>query len=61
MPWKANRDEAFNEQSVVDTNLRVRGSTGLCVCDLSVLPISTAANPVLALAGLALRLSRHLS
>lgn len=61
MPWKANRDEAFNEQSVVDTNLRVRGSTGLYVCDMSVLPISTAANPVLALAGLALRLSRHLS
>lgn len=61
MPWKASRNAAFNSRSVVDENLRVHGTTGLYVCDMSVLPISTAANPVRALAGLALRLSEHLS
>jgi len=61
MPWKANRNAAFNSRSVVDENLKVHGTTGLYVCDMSVLPISTAANPVRALAGLALRLSRHLA
>ena len=61
MPWKANRDAGFNSRSVVDENLKVHGTTGLYVCDMSVLPVSTAANPVRALAGLALRLSHHLS
>ena len=60
MPWKANRNANFNNDSVVDEDLKVRGTTGLYVCDMSVMPISTAANPVLALAGLALRLSDHL-
>lgn len=60
MPWKPNRNASFNHGSVVDENLKVRGSTGLYVCDMSVMPISTAANPVRTLAGLALRLSRHL-
>jgi choline dehydrogenase-like flavoprotein len=60
MPWKPNRTASFNHESVVDENLKVRGSTGLYVCDMSVMPISTAANPVRTLAGLALRLSRHL-
>ena len=60
MPWKPNRNASFNHDSVVDENLKVRGSTGLYVCDMSVMPISTAANPVRTLAGLALRLSRHL-
>jgi choline dehydrogenase-like flavoprotein len=44
----------------VDENLKVHGTSGLYVCDMSVLPVSTAANPVRALAGLALRLSKHL-
>lgn len=61
MPWKANRNASFDNNSVVDEDLKVRGTTGLYVCDMSVMPISTAANPVLALAGLALRLSNHLS
>lgn len=61
MPWKANRNSSFNYQSVVDENLRVHGTAGLYVCDMSVLPVSTAANPVRALAGLALRLSQHLT
>ena len=60
MPWKANRNANFNNDSVVDEDLKVRGTTELYVCDMSVMPISTAANPVLALAGLALRLSDHL-
>ena len=61
MPWKASRNSAFNSRSVVDENLKVHGTSGLYVCDMSVLPISTAANPVRALAALALRLSHHLS
>jgi hypothetical protein len=61
MPWKTNRNSSFNYQSVVDENLKVYGTAGLYVCDMSVLPVSTAANPVRALAGLALRLSQHLS
>jgi hypothetical protein len=60
MPWKANLNANFNNDSVVDEDLKVRGTTGLYICDMSVMPISTAANPVLALAGLALRLSDHL-
>lgn len=60
MPWKPNRTASFNHDSVVDENLKVRGATGLYVCDMSVMPISTAANPVRTLAGLALRLSHHL-
>jgi len=60
MPWKANRDLAFNDRSVVDEKLKVHGTTGLYVCDMSVLPVSTAANLVRALAGLALRLAHHL-
>lgn len=60
MPWKANRNVSFNSESVVDEDLKVRGTAGLYVCDMSVMPISTAANPVLTLAGLALRLSNHL-
>lgn len=62
MPWRPNRNTAnFNPDSVVDENLNVRGAPGLYVCDMSVMPISTAANPVRTLAALALRLSRHLA
>lgn len=60
MPWKPSRNSSFNQDSIVDEDLKVRGTTGLYVCDMSVMPISTAANPVRALAGLALRLSQHL-
>jgi GMC oxidoreductase len=60
MPWKPNRRASFNFESVVNENLKVHGATGLYVCDMSVMPISTAANPVRTLAGLALRLSHHL-
>lgn len=61
MPWKTHRAAGgFAQESVVDENLEVRGAPGLFVCDMSVMPISTAANPVRTLAALALRLSRHL-
>lgn len=60
MPWKNSRQAGFNFESVVDENLNVKGTPGLYVCDMSVMPISTAANPVRTLAALALRLSRHL-
>ena len=60
MPWKSYRNSSFNADSVVDENLKVKGSAGLYVCDMSVMPFSTAANPVRTLAGLALRLSRNL-
>ena len=61
MPWKSHRGAThFEQDSVVDDNLQVRGAPGLYVCDMSVMPISTAANPVRTLAGLALRLSQHL-
>jgi choline dehydrogenase-like flavoprotein len=61
MPYKSNRSASvFSTDSVVDENLAVRAAPGLYVCDMSVMPISTAANPVRTLAALALRLSRHL-
>ncbi|RZA01517.1 MAG: GMC oxidoreductase, partial [Moraxellaceae bacterium] len=61
MPWRVNRTTtSFNPDSVVDENLNVKNTPGLYVCDMSVMPISTAANPVRTLAALALRLSRHL-
>ena len=50
----------FTAASVVDEDLMVRGHPGLFVCDMSVLPYSSAANPVRTLAALSLQLSRHL-
>ena len=62
MPWKTSRySPGFNhDDSFVDENLKVKDTEGLYVCDMSVMPISTAANPVRTLGGLALRLSNHL-
>ncbi|MEL6489379.1 MAG: GMC oxidoreductase [Cyanobacteria bacterium J06634_6] len=59
MPWKSDRAANFNNESVVDEDLKVRGTTGLYVCDMSVMPISTAANLFKTPAGLALRLSQN--
>lgn len=50
----------FSAASVVDEDLMVRGHPGLYVCDMSVLPYSSSANPVRSLAALSLQLSRHL-
>ncbi len=60
MPFKPSRDADFNFASVVDEDLQVIGAPNLYVCDMSVMPISSSANPVRTLAALALRLSRHL-
>jgi choline dehydrogenase-like flavoprotein len=60
MPYTSNYSGAFNYQTVVDEDLRVTGTQNLYVCDMSVMPFSSAANPVRTLVALALRLSRHL-
>lgn len=60
MPYRATHDGPFESRSVVDEDLRVVSTDGLYVCDMSVMPFSSAANPVRTLAALALRLSRHL-
>jgi choline dehydrogenase-like flavoprotein len=59
MPWRTRYDNAFQNASVVDENLEVIGAKNLYVCDMSVMPFSSAANPVRTLVGLALRMSRH--
>ncbi|KAF8451229.1 hypothetical protein BGX38DRAFT_1269494 [Terfezia claveryi] len=50
-----------NDSSVVDSNLQVNGFQNLFVCDLSVFPVSTEANPTLTLAALSMRLSSYLT
>lgn len=60
MPYKPRFDGPFASSSVVDEDLRVAGTQRLYVCDMSVMPFSSAANPVRTLVALALRLSRHL-
>lgn len=60
MPYKPSWTGDFQANSVVDQNLQVINNEGLYVCDMSVMPFSSAANPVLTLSGLALRLSQSL-
>jgi choline dehydrogenase-like flavoprotein len=60
MPWRPRYGQEFSPDSVVDQDLKVVGTERLYVCDMSVMPVSTAANPVRALVALALRLSRDL-
>jgi choline dehydrogenase-like flavoprotein len=60
MPYRPRFDAAFASDAVVDEDLRVVGTQRLYACDMSVLPFSSAANPVRTLVALALRLSRHL-
>jgi GMC oxidoreductase len=59
MPWRPRYDGPVQNASVVDENLEVIGAKNLYVCDMSVMPFSSAANPVRTLVGLALRMSRH--
>jgi choline dehydrogenase-like flavoprotein len=61
MPFRPQLDAPFAPHSVVDEDLRVVGTNRLYVCDMSVMPLSSAANPVRTLVALALRLSQHLS
>jgi len=60
MPYRARLDAPFASTSVLDEDLRVIGTQGLYACDMSVMPFSTAANPVRTLVALALRLAQHL-
>lgn len=59
MPYRSRYDAPFDFQAVVDEDLRLAGTDHLYICDMSVIPMSTAGNPVRTLAALALRLSRH--
>ena len=59
MPFKPAWNAPFQLDSVVDQNLQVINHEGLYVCDMSVVPFSSAANPVRTLGGLSLRLSEH--
>lgn len=59
MPYRPRYDAPFDFQAVVDEDLRLAGTDHLYICDMSVIPMSTAGNPVRTLAALALRLSRH--
>ncbi len=58
MPARPRLDAPFGA-SFVDENLQVIGTDRLFVCDMSVMPVSIAANPVRTLVAIALRLSRH--
>ncbi|MCG8314121.1 MAG: GMC oxidoreductase [Pseudomonadales bacterium] len=60
MPHVPALDQQESQGSVVDEDLAVRDVPGMYVCDMSVMPISSAANPVRTLAALALRLSERL-
>lgn len=60
MPYRPRLDAPVAGHSVVDEDLRVVGTDRLYVCDMSVMPLSSAANPVRTLVALALRLSQHL-
>jgi hypothetical protein len=60
MPYRSSLDAPFAVSSVVDEDLRVVSTQRLYVCDMSVMPFSSAANPVRTLVALALRLSQHL-
>ncbi|NEQ99230.1 MAG: GMC oxidoreductase [Cyanothece sp. SIO2G6] len=60
MPYRPQLDASFAASSVVNEDLRVVGTDRLYVCDMSVMPISSTANPVRTLVALALRLSQHL-
>jgi choline dehydrogenase-like flavoprotein len=59
MPHRVRYDRPIESDSVVDEDLRVIGTQHLYACDMSVMPFSSAANPVRTLVALALRLSNH--
>ena len=59
MPHRVRYDGPIQFASVVDEDLRVVGTPYLYVCDMSVMPFSSAANPVCTQVALALRLSKH--
>lgn len=60
MPYRPRLDAPFAADSVIDEDLCVRGAFNLYVCDMSVMPFSSAANPVRTLVALALRLANKM-
>jgi hypothetical protein len=60
MPYKNSHEGDFQAASVVDQDLQVRGAENLYVCDMSVMPFASAANPVRTLVALALRLAQEI-
>ena len=61
MPSRPSLNSPVEQTSVVDEDLRLVGGRSLYACDMSVMPFSSAANPVRTSAALALRLSDHLA
>ena len=59
MPYRSSYTGPFDTNSVVDEDLRLAGTQHMYVCDMSVMPFSSAANPIRTLVALALRLSKH--
>ena len=60
MPYRSRYDAGFAGDSVVDEDLRIKGTQNMYVCDMSVMPFSSAANPVRTLVALAMRLSKKI-
>lgn len=56
MPYRKALNQPIEANSVVDENRLVKGTERLFACDMSVMPFSSAANPVRTLVALALRL-----
>jgi GMC oxidoreductase len=59
MPHRTSYKGDVQFETIVDEDLRVRGTDHLYVCDMSVMPFSSAANPVRTLVALAMRMARH--
>ena len=59
MPHRTSYKGDIRFETVVDEDLRVAGTDHLYVCDMSVMPFSSAANPVRTLVALALRMAKH--
>jgi choline dehydrogenase-like flavoprotein len=59
MPYRPSYTSPVQPDSVLDEDLQVVGAPNLYVCDMSVMPFSSAANPVRTLVALALRMSRR--
>jgi choline dehydrogenase-like flavoprotein len=60
MPYRPRQDSPFDSRSVIDEDLEVVGTRDAYVCDMSVMPFSSDANPVRTRIALGLRLSRRL-
>jgi choline dehydrogenase-like flavoprotein len=61
MPFRWAYDMPFEQDAVVSEDLELTSNDNIYVCDMSVMPLSSAANPVRSLIALALRLSERLA